>query len=150
SARRGSSSRAIFRFALRDLRGGLRFYGVFIACLVLGVTALVSVAATSRAFREGMAQQGAALLGGDLSFGRAQGGPASPELAFLSARGKLSKIVVLRAMARKPGDEQATLVEIKAVASAYPPIGAARTEPALAGGQKFSDFFGESDGSFGI
>ena len=60
---------AIFRFALRDLRGGLRFYGVFIACLVLGVMAIVGVGATSRAFREGLAQQGATLLGGDLSLG---------------------------------------------------------------------------------
>ena len=42
SARRGAASRAILRFALRDLRGGLRFYGIFIACLVLGVTALVA------------------------------------------------------------------------------------------------------------
>ncbi|MGO9431731.1 ABC transporter permease [Rhodoblastus sp.] len=150
SIRRGSSSRAIFRFALRDLRGGLRFYGVFIACLVLGVTALVGVAATSRAFRLGLAQQGAALLGGDLSFGRAQGAPASPELEFLAARGKLSKIVVLRAMARKPEAEQATLVEIKAVDSAYPLIGAARTDPGLAGDRKFSDFLGEKDGAFGL
>src|SRR5208337_1649239 len=89
-------------------------------------------------------------LGGDLSFGRAQGVPASPELEFLAARGKLSKIVVLRAMARKPEAEQATLVEIKAVDSAYPLIGAARTDPDLAGDRKFSDFLGEKDGTFGL
>src|SRR5271165_4827776 len=96
SIRRGSSSRAIFRFALRDLRGGLRFYGVFIACLVLGVMAIVGVGATSRAFREGLAQQGATLLGGDLSLGRAQGTPDEAERRFLASRGKLSQVVVLR------------------------------------------------------
>ena len=126
---------AIFRFALRDLRGGLRFYGVFIACLVLGVMAIVGVGATSRAFREGLAQQGATLLGGDLSLGRAQGTSDEAERRFLASRGKLSQIVVLRAMARRPEAAQATLVEIKAVDAAYPLIGAAKTDPALASGK---------------
>jgi putative ABC transport system permease protein len=150
SARRGAASRAILRFALRDLRGGLRFYGIFIACLVLGVTALVGVAATSRAFREGMAQQGAALLGGDLSFGRAQGAPGAQELSFLSSRGKVSRIVSLRAMARKSDAEQATLVEIKAVDAAYPLVGVVKTEPEPAGGQKYFGLLGEKDGDFGL
>jgi putative ABC transport system permease protein len=146
----GAASRAIFRFALRDLRGGLKFYGVFIACLVLGVTALVGVAATSRAFREGMARQGAALIGGDLSFSRAQGAPGDAERAFLTARGKVSKIMVLRAMARKDGAEQATLVEIKAIDAAYPLVGAARIEPERAGSQNLAAVLGERDGAFGL
>ena len=149
-AQRGAASWAILRFALRDLRGGLRFYGVFIACLVLGVTAIVGVAATARAFREGMAQQGAALLGGDLSLSRAQVAPGSAELAFLASRGKPSQIMVLRAMARKPDAAQASLVEIKAVDSAYPLVGAAKTEPERAEGQKFSDFFAEREGAYGV
>jgi putative ABC transport system permease protein len=141
---------AIFRFALRDLRGGLRFYGVFIACLVLGVMAIVGVGATSRAFREGMAQQGATLLGGDLSLSRAQGAPDEAERAFLAARGKLSQVVVLRAMARKADAAQATLVEIKAVDAAYPLIGAVKTDPESPGGSDFSGFFAEKDGAFGL
>jgi putative ABC transport system permease protein len=144
------ASWAIFRFALRDLRGGLRFYGVFIACLVLGVMAIVGVAATSRAFREGMAQQGAALLGGDLSLSRAQGAPGSAELALLTSRGKLSQIVVVRAMARKSDAAPASLVEIKAVDAAYPLVGAVKTKPELAAGQKLSQFFGEKDGVFSL
>jgi putative ABC transport system permease protein len=139
---------AIVRFALRDLRGGLRFYGVFIACLVLGVMAIVGVGATSRAFREGMAQQGATLLGGDLSLGRAQGAPAEAEQAFLSARGKLSQVVVVRAMARTAEAARATLVEIKAVDSAYPLIGAVKTDPEPQG--DFTDFLAEKDDAFGL
>jgi putative ABC transport system permease protein len=152
SARQGTRSAfgAIFRFALRDLRGGLRFYGVFIACLVLGVMAIVGVGATSRAFREGLAQQGATLLGGDLSLGRAQGTPDEAERRFLASRGKLSQIVVLRAMARTPEASQATLVEIKAVDAAYPLIGAAKTDPALAAGKTFFESFAEKDGAFGL
>ena len=142
--------RRSFASRLRDLRGGLRFYGVFIACLVLGVMAIVGVGATSRAFREGLAQQGATLLGGDLSLGRAQGTPDEAERRFLAARGKLSQIVVLRAMARTPEAAQATLVEIKAVDAAYPLIGAAKTDPALAGGEAFFKSFAEKDGAFGL
>ncbi len=160
SARQRSSGLAILQFAIlrlailrlawRDLRGGLRFYGVFIACLALGVTAIVGVAATSRAFREGLAQQGAALLGGDLSFSRAQGAPGAAEKAFLAARGRLSEIVTLRAMARKPEAAQATMVEIKAVNSAYPLVGAAETRPQPAAGQNLSSFFAEKDGAYGL
>ena len=84
---------ALARFALRDLRGGLRFYGVFIACLVLGIMAIVGVDASSRAFRDGLAQQGAVLLGGDLSFGRALGVSADKEKAFLAQRGRVAEVV---------------------------------------------------------
>ena len=87
-ARRRAADWALARFALRDLRGGLRFYGVFIACLVLGIMAIVGVDATSRAFRDGLAQQGAVLLGGDLSFGRALGVPPTRKRRFLAQRGK--------------------------------------------------------------
>ncbi|WP_294534141.1 FtsX-like permease family protein [uncultured Rhodoblastus sp.] len=149
-SRGGAASWAVFRFALRDLRGGLRFYGVFIACLVLGVTALVGVAATSRALRDGLAQQGAVLIGGDVSFSRAQGPPGAGELAFLQARGTLSKIVTLRAMARKDGAQQASLVEIKAIDAGWPLVGAARIEPDVAGGRNLVAVLGEKDGAFGL
>ncbi len=141
---------AILRLAWRDLRGGLRFYGVFIACLVLGVMAIVGVAATSRTLREGLSQQGATLLGGDISFSRAQGPPSAAERAFLASRGKLTQVVTLRAMARKPGAARATLVEIKAVDAAYPLVGAAETRPKTAPGRTFSDFFTDKDGVYGL
>ena len=142
--------RAILRFALRDLRGGLRYYGVFIACLVLGVMAIVGVAATSRAFRDGLAQQGAGLIGGDLSFSHAQGPAGAEERQFLAAAGKTSAITVLRAMARKPDDTKVLLVEIKAVDSAYPLVGAATTTPPLAPGENLAAFFNGKDGAPGI
>ena len=117
-------SSALLRFALRDLRGGLKNYGVFIACLVLGVTAIVGVAATSRALREGMAEQGATLLGGDINFARAQGGPSDGERSFFDAHGRTSEVVTLRAMGRRTDADQAALVEIKSVDDAYPLLGA--------------------------
>jgi putative ABC transport system permease protein len=125
---------AVFRLALRDLRGGLRSFGVFIACLLLGVMALAAVAAASRAMRDGLAQQGAAILGGDLSFSRAQGAPADDQRAFLenkglAGRGKLTEVITLRSMARRDDSSQATLVELKSVDGAYPLVGELRAEP---------------------
>jgi len=119
----------IWRFALRDLRGGLSSFGVFIACIALGVMALAAVAAGSRAMRDGLANQGAAIIGGDLSFSRAQGAPADEHRAFLAEQGRLSEIVTLRSMARREDSSQATLVELKSVDGAYPLVGAVQTDP---------------------
>ena len=149
-----AAQRALARFALRDLRGSLRFYGVFIAALVLGVMAIVGVDATARAFRDGLAQQGAVLLGGDLAFSRAFGAPSEQQRAFLDQHGKVSQIVFLRAMARRQhGSDDAlasALVEVKAVISAYPLTGAVRTEPPLPPGQSFFAELAEKDGAFGL
>jgi putative ABC transport system permease protein len=149
-SRRGAANRALARFALRDLRGGLRFYGVFIACLALGVMAIVGVDATSRAFREGLAQQGAVLLGGDLAFGRALGVPADKEKAFLAARGRVGEVLSFRAMARRADAPASTLVEMKAVDSSYPLAGAVRTDPPLGAGRSFYDALALKDGVYGL
>ncbi|WP_374547313.1 ABC transporter permease [Rhodoblastus sp.] len=150
AAQWASARFALARFALRDLRGGLRSYGVFIACLVLGVMAIVGVDATSRAFRDGLAQQGAVLLGGDLAFGRALGVPADREKAFLAARGAVSEVVALRVMARRADAPLSTLVEMKAVDSAYPLAGAVKTDPPFEGGRRFSDALAAKDGAYGL
>jgi putative ABC transport system permease protein len=149
-SRRGSANRALARFALRDLRGGLRFYGVFIACLVLGVMAIVGVDATARAFHEGLAQQGSVLLGGDLALGRALGVPANKEKAFLAGRGRVGEILALRAMARRADAPASTLVEMKAVDSAYPLAGDVRTDPPVSGGRPFYDALALKDGAYGL
>ncbi|WP_298357249.1 FtsX-like permease family protein [Rhodoblastus sp.] len=149
-SRPGAAQWAVARFALRDLRGGLRFYGVFIAALVLGVMAIVGVDATARAFRDGLAQQGAVLLGGDLAFGRAFGAPSEQQRAFLEQRGRLSQIITLRAMARGANAPNSTLVELKAVDSDYPLTGAVKTEPPTSPGQGFYDALAERDGAFGL
>ncbi len=41
------------RLAWRDLRGGFRGFGVFIACLALGVMTIAAVASASRGLTEG-------------------------------------------------------------------------------------------------
>ena len=54
-----------FTFARRELRGGLRGFRVFLACLALGVAAIAAVGTVRSGIEAGLAEQGSALLGGD-------------------------------------------------------------------------------------
>ena len=53
------------RFARRELRGGLRGFGIFLACLALGVAAIAAVGSVRASIQAGLEREGAALLGGD-------------------------------------------------------------------------------------
>lgn len=118
----------VLRLALRDLRAGLGGFGVFIACLALGVMTIAAVASASRGLTEGLAREGRRILGGDAAFSLIHREATPPELAFLTARGTISSIATMRGMANA-GDKGAALVEIKAVDSTYPGIGAVETDP---------------------
>jgi putative ABC transport system permease protein len=117
------------RLALRELRGGVRGFGVFIACIALGVTAIAGVGSSARALVDGLAREGRAILGGDLAFNLIQREATPAEHAFLAAQGRVSVAATLRAMARTP-EGRATLVEVKAVDAAYPLYGTVRTDAA--------------------
>lgn len=116
------------RLAIRDLRGGLSGFGVFIACLALGVMTIAAVASASRGLTEGLAREGRRILGGDAAFSLIHREATPQELAFLTARGTVSTIAGMRGMANA-GEKGAALVEIKAVDSGYPGIGDVETEP---------------------
>jgi putative ABC transport system permease protein len=115
------------RLALRELRGGVRGFGVFIACIALGVFAIAGVGSSAQALVDGLAREGRAILGGDLAFNLIQREATPPERAFLAAQGRVSLAATMRAMARTP-EGRATLVEVKAVDGAYPLYGTVRTD----------------------
>ena len=117
------------RLALRELRGGVRGFGVFIACIALGVAAIAGVGSDAQALVDGLAREGRAILGGDLSFALIQREATPQERAFLAQQGGVSVAATLRAMART-ADGRSTLVEVKAVDGAYPLYGAVATDPA--------------------
>ena len=133
-----------FRLAIRDLRGGLSGFGVFIACLALGVMTIAAVASASRGLTEGLAREGRRILGGDAAFSLIHREATPQELAFLTARGTVSTIAGMRGMANA-GDKGAALVEIKAVDSGYPGIGDVETEPQ----QPLAGLLQARDGVFG-
>jgi putative ABC transport system permease protein len=128
-----AKARIAARFALRELRGGVRGFGVFLACIALGVAAISGVGSFSRALTDGLARQGSTLLGGDAAFTLVQREATPAEYALLSGAGKVSAIATLRAMARTgEGDALvSTLTEAKAVDGLYPLTGAITLDPAL-------------------
>ncbi len=133
------------RFALRELRGGLKGFYVFLACIALGVAAIAGVGSVSRALTEGILAEGRAILGGDISFSLIHRETGAPERAFLAGLGRESEIATLRAMARRPDGSDQTLVEAKAVDGAYPLVGSVDLAPP----QPLAGALAERDGHFG-
>jgi len=132
------------RYALRELRGGLRGFYVFIACIALGVMAIAGVGSVAASLSDGLAREGRTLLGGDVSFVLFQREAKPAELAFLRSRGQVSAATTLRAMARA-ADGRLALVEMKAVDGAYPMLGELTLNPRL----PMSDLLARRDGAFG-
>src|SRR5438132_2527591 len=114
AAPRSRASSLALRYALREMRGGLRGFYVFIACIALGVMAIAGVGSVAASLSEGLAREGRTLLGGDVAFVLFQREAKPDEVAFLRSRGEVSVAATLRGMARA-SDGRLALVEIKAV-----------------------------------
>jgi putative ABC transport system permease protein len=71
------------RFSLREMRGGLSGFLIFLTCIALGVAAIGGVNSVARAIAEGVANEGQALLGGDIRFQINQRDATSAEHSFL-------------------------------------------------------------------
>ncbi len=125
-----SSSRASLatRIAMRDFRGGLSDFGIFLACIALGVAAIVGVGSVSRSLSDGLSREGRRVLGGDASFILMHRELAPPERSFLEGAGRISSIASMRAMAQRSSGVTA-LVEIKAVPENYPSLGTVVIDP---------------------
>ncbi len=123
------------RFIWRDLRGGLRGFGVFIACIALGVMAIAGVGSVAASLDEGIGSAGRVILGGDLAFTLIQRQASDAERVFLDAQGTVAVVATLRAMARATptpaADAASTLIEVKAVDAHYPLFGTVVTDPAM-------------------
>ncbi len=111
------------RFSLRELRGGLRGFRLFVACLALGVAVIAAIGTLSAAIVAGLERDGRSLLGGDIEFRLTHRQAEPDERAFLDARGRLSESVQMRVMGHAPRSGQSLLVEMKAVGPAYPLYG---------------------------
>jgi putative ABC transport system permease protein len=123
------SVRTAAKFARRELRGGLRGFRIFLACVILGVAAIAAVGTLRESVRAGLADQGAVLLGGD----------AELELTYRFATGaerdwmegaalEVSEIADFRSLALGPEGTR-ELTQVKAVDSAYPLVGEVELSP---------------------
>ena len=61
---------ALARLGFRDLRGGLAGLRIFLACIAIGVAAIVGVNSLARSLQDGLAREGRKLAGVILSRNR--------------------------------------------------------------------------------
>src|SRR5262249_33805345 len=135
----------LLRLALRELRGGIRGFYVFIACIAIGVMAIAAVGSIAQGLAEGLAREGRVIVGGDIAFSLMHREAKAEERAYLQSLGDVSAVATLRAMARN-ADGRSTLVEIKAVDAAYPLYGAVVSEPR----ENLARLLTPRDGVFGV
>ena len=121
-----SDARLAARFAARELRGGLSGFRILLACLALGVAAIAGVGSVRSAIEAGLAEEGAALLGGDAEVSFTYRFATGEERAWMDRTAvEVSEIADFRSMAvvERDGAAERALVQIKAVDDAYPLVG---------------------------
>ncbi|MBF0562174.1 MAG: FtsX-like permease family protein, partial [Alphaproteobacteria bacterium] len=114
----------VLKLAVRELRSGILGFWIFLACLALGVAAIAGAGSLAASLLAGISVNASTLLGGDVE-ARVPYRPAAPELSrALNEIGRVSQSVEMRAMAITTDPRKArTLVEMKAVDTAYPLYG---------------------------
>lgn len=122
--------RPALAIARRELRGGLRGFRVFLACLALGVAAIAAVGSVRAAIEAGLAREGATLLGGDAEMTFTYRYASEEERAWMEARAvRVSEIVDFRSLAAV-GEDRA-LTQVKGVDGAYPLTGTVVLDPPM-------------------
>jgi len=116
--------------ALRELRGGLAGFRVFLACLILGVAGIAAVGSLTSAIERGLATEGRSILGGDAELEFTYRFATEEERAWTAARADVSETVSLRSMlvAGPPDAPERMLAEVKGVDGAYPLYGEAAAD----------------------
>ena len=128
--------RVAWRIARRELRGGVRGFRVFLACLVLGVATTAAVGSLGEALKAGLARDARMILGGDVELVLFSQPLADEVRAWLTANATaLSHVVTMRGMAHAPEGARRSLVELKAVDAPYPLV----AHVALEGGMALED-----------
>lgn len=126
------SLRLAARLARRELRGGLRGFRIFLACLALGVAAIAAVGSVRHAIQTGLTREGASLLGGDAELEFTYRFATEAERLWMQqASEQVSEIVDFRSMAVVPRDTgpERALTQVKSVDKAYPLVGSVKLEP---------------------
>ena len=134
-----------FRLARRELRGGMSGLGVFIGCLVLGVTAIAAIGSIAASVSAAIKTDARDLLGGDAEARLAYRPAGADEKEFLENSGSVSEVATMRAMARTEDGARRSLIELKAVDAAYPLYGAVVLSPA----QSLDAALAARNGSYG-
>jgi putative ABC transport system permease protein len=139
------------KFAAREMRGGIKAFRVFLACLALGVGAVAAVGSVKTAISEGLEREGRAILGGDAELEFTYRTPTEAERAWMAARAlAVSETIDFRSMvvADSPatGQTERGLTQVRAIDSAYPLVGSVELAPAI----PLSEALAARDGRYGV
>src|SRR5579859_3651831 len=133
------------RLMRRELRGGLRGFWIFLACLTLGVAVIAGVGSLAAGIRAGLERDARAMLGGDVDVNLVLRPASETEQRYLDQSGRVSEVIGMRAMARRDDNAARSLIELKAVDGAYPLYGSVGLEPA----GSLSDALAQREGVWG-
>jgi putative ABC transport system permease protein len=134
-----------FRLAMREMRGGLRGFYIFMLCILLGTAAIAGVNSVARSMTWAIDAQGRDILAGDVRFGLKNREATAEERAYLDSLGTVQVSTSLRSMIRSADKSAQALAELKAVDGAYPLYGTFTAEPA----EPLHALIAEKDGTYG-
>jgi putative ABC transport system permease protein len=127
-----------FSISRRELRGGLRGFRVFLACLALGVAAIAAVGTLRTGIQQGLTDQGAVILGGDAELRFTYRAADVDERAWMEGvAARVSEVYDFRSMAVIDGDQ--ALTQVKAVDAGWPLTGAATLSPPIPVSEALAD-----------
>ncbi len=129
------------RIARRELRGGVKGFRVFLACLALGVAAIAAVGSVQVSIEEGLAREGAVILGGDAEMSFTFRYADAAERAFMDEVADVvsetvdfrSMVVVDRAVGASAGRSEVDrgLTQVRGVDAAWPIYGNVGLDPPM-------------------
>jgi putative ABC transport system permease protein len=134
-----------FRLALREMRGGLNGFYIFMLCILLGTAAIAGVNSVARSMTDAIGARGKEILAADIRFELKHREAKPDEFAYLKSLGKVSVSSNLRSMVRREDKQNQALAELKAVDGAYPLYGRFVAEP----DQPLADLLKEDGGTYG-
>ena len=148
-----SDLRIAARLARRELRGGVRGFRIFLACLALGVAAIAGIGSLGTAVREGLRADARKILGGDVAVRLIHRDATPAEQAWLRRNATVSQAADLRAMAYTTGRDSAArrrvLVELKGVDGLWPLYGSAGIDGSPADRDRLSAMLAARNGVYG-
>lgn len=121
-----------YKLARRELRGGLRGFRIFLACLALGVLAIAAVGTIRASIQAGLEAEGASLLGGDAVVRFTYRFANEDEAAWMAGiADRVSETTDFRSMVVDRAVPERGLTQVQAVDDLYPLIGAVVLDPPM-------------------
>ena len=120
--------------AMREMRGGLAGFRIFLLCLLLGVAAIAGIGTVRSAIDAGLSGEAASMLGGDAEIHFTYRKANEEEQAWIKATSvATSEILTFRSMvqAHAETDPVLGLSQVKAVDTSYPLYGEVVLEPTM-------------------